>query len=318
MNEIAENAGNSSARPVAVCVCTFRRPRQLSRLLSALLEIRQPGAICFVIVDNDGLDPAVEALVADFRTRVGAPVEYVVECRPGISAARNTAIRVARRSGAGLIAMLDDDEWPSRDWLLNLLAAQKASGAAAVGGPVEPVFEPNSPVPKKFEQLWSVRQGRLKGRLYVYCTCNCLLDLHGIAFLGDTPFPEDFGVSGGEDAVFFRRLFFAGARMAWTEEALVFEEIPAHRATLDWMRRRWYRHGNVGLRCELAAPGPGDLRPFLKTALLCARLPLYPLLSRNPVRGALLWFLEAERVRGRIAAHFGLVREEYARSSANS
>jgi succinoglycan biosynthesis protein ExoM len=282
-----------------------------------LLEIRRPPLTCFIIVDNDGQDTAVEELVADFRARVEAPVEYVVERRAGISAARNMAVAAARRSGARLIAMLDDDEWPSPDWLLNLLATQRASGAVAVGGPVEPVFDPDSPVPKRFEALWAVRQGQLEGRLYVYCTCNCLLDLDAILFLGDRPFPEDFGASGGEDSVFFRRLFFAGSAMAWADEAIVFEEIPRDRATLAWIRRRWYRHGNVGLRTERAAPGRGKLPPVLKTALLCLRLPLYPLLSNSRARGPFLWVLEAERVGGRIAAHFGSVCKDYGRAETS-
>jgi succinoglycan biosynthesis protein ExoM len=186
-----------------------------------------------------------------------------------------------------------------------------------VGGPVEPVFESDSNVPKKFEKLWSVREGRLSGRIFVYCTCNCLIDLDAVAFLGDRPFPEDFGLSGGEDAFFFRKLFFAGMHMTWAQEAVVFEGVPPQRATLAWMRRRWFRHGSAGLRCELAVPGPRDIPPLLKTALLFARLPLYPLLSRSPVRSAYLWILEAERIMGRIAAHFGVIREEYARPAVD-
>lgn len=313
MNEVAGSIRHSPARPAAVCLCTFRRPKQLSRLLTALLSIVRPPSTGFVIVDNDGEDPAIGALVAEFRAATEARVEYVVERRPGISAARNAAVVTARSMGAAAIAMLDDDEWPSRDWLAKLLAAQEISGAGAVGGPVRPVFDAGSSVPKNLEGLWSVREGRLNGKLYVYCTCNCLLDLDAIAFLGDKPFPEDFGMSGGEDAVFFRKLFFSGVRMAWAEDATVFEEIPAERATLGWMRRRWYRHGNAGLRSERAAPGQSDLPPLLKTALLCARLPFYPLLSRSTASGPFLWLLEAERVGGRIAAHFGSVREEYGR-----
>ena len=316
MKQSAEGTMQSPPDLIVICICTFRRPRQLSRLLSTLLTIARPPSAGFVIVDNDGDDPAIGDLVARFRNVVTAPVEFIVERRQGIAAARNAAVEVARRMGAVTIAMLDDDEWPSCDWLPRLLAARDASGARAIGGPVRPVFEAASSVPKNLESLWSVRQGRLNGKPYVYCTCNCLIDLDALAFLGDRPFPEDFGLSGGEDAVFFRRLFFAGVQMAWADDAVVFEEIPAERASLAWMRRRWYRHGNVGLRCERVAPGPGRLPPVLKTILLCMRLPFYPFLSRRRVPDPFLWVLEAERIRGRIAAHFGVFREEYATSES--
>jgi succinoglycan biosynthesis protein ExoM len=317
MNDMINGIRLTSANSVAICVCTFCRPKQLSRLLFALRSLARPQCTSFVIVDNDGSDPAIRSLVEDFHAAVGVAVEYIVERRPGISAARNTAVATARRMGAELIAMLDDDEWPSRDWLLSLLAARQASQAIAVGGPVQPVFDAGSSVAKKFEILWSVREGRLNGKVYVYCTCNCLLDLAAIAFLGDRPFPEDFGISGGEDSVFFRRLFFAGVRMAWAKDALVFEEIPPERASLAWMRRRWYRHGNVGLWSERAAPGHGSPPSFLKTILLCARFPIYPVVTRSAVRDPFLWVLEAERIRGRIAAHFGSVSQDYVRTTTN-
>jgi hypothetical protein len=105
--------------------------------------------------------------------------------------------------------------------------------------------------------------------------------------------------------------------MAWADKAVVFEDIPAGRASMAWMRRRWFRHGNVGVRCEAAAPGRNDLPSLLKTALLCARFPLYPLLSRSAARGSFLWVLEWERIRGRIAAHLGARSEDYRQPDAN-
>jgi succinoglycan biosynthesis protein ExoM len=298
---------------VAVCVCTYNRPRQLARLLDSLLKLARPAATMFVIVDNDSGTPETRDPVRKFREQCGAPVEYVVEARPGISAARNAGFAAARRAGARMLAMLDDDEWATSDWLMKLLETRNATGAGVVGGPVYPVFTAQKQKSGKYEKLWSVQKGSLNGRLYVYCTCNCLVDLSAAAFLGDHPFPEQFGLTGGEDAVFFRRLHFAGVVMAWSDEAVLFEEIREDRATFGWLRRRWYRHGNAGVRCERAAPDPRGLSPLLRTALLCARLPVYPLVNRKAFDAPLIWMLEAEKVRGRIACHLGMVLEEYGR-----
>jgi succinoglycan biosynthesis protein ExoM len=269
-----------------------------------------------VIVDNDGSSRKTESAVRDFQARCGAPVKLIVESEPGLSAARNAALRAARSAGAKTVALLDDDEWPSSQWLTKLIEIQSRSGAAVVGGPVHPVFARGSGPPKKYERLWSVQEGRLAGRTHVYCTCNCLLDLSAVEFLGDQPFPGEFGFTGGEDVVFFRRLHSAGIRMAWSDEAIAFEEISAERASLGWLRRRWYRLGNIGVKCERAAPIPGALPPLPKTVLLALRLLIYPLADLRVLTMPLLWLLEAERIRGRVASHAGTVVMQYGREGA--
>ena len=303
---------------VAVCVCTYRRTRQLSRLLDSFLQLTRPAATIFVIVDNDGCNPRTAALVLKFRDSCGSRVEYVTEPGLGISAARNAALATARIAGATAVAMLDDDEWPSPDWLAKMLETRNATGADVIGGPVRPVFTGRKRPPEKYERLWSVQRGLLNGRLHVYCTCNCLIQVSAAKLLGDRPFPDEFGLTGGEDVVFFRRLHFAGVKMAWCDEAVVFEEFAEDRATLAWMRRRWYRHGNAGVRCERASPNPVGLSPLAKTALLCVRLPVYPLFNRAALRMPVLWMLEAEKVRGRIASHLGMVHLDYRRSHCHS
>jgi succinoglycan biosynthesis protein ExoM len=272
----------------------------------------------FVVVDSGGRDPQMEALVAGFRETSRARVEYVAEAYPGISAARNAAVAAARAAGAAAVAMLDDDEWPSDEWLTRLIETQVATGAAVVGGPVKPVFASRPERIRKYEKLWSVQKGSLNGRLHVYCTCNCLFDLSAVEALGIAPFPEQFGFTGGEDVVFFRRLHFAGVPMAWSDEAVVFEDVPEERASFAWMRRRWYRHGNAGVQCEKAAPDPKGPSPFFKTVALCARLPLYPLFNRRALHAPLLWILECEKLRGRIASHLGRVRVHYGRAGSAS
>jgi succinoglycan biosynthesis protein ExoM len=285
-------------------------------VLDSLASLARPESTVFVVVDNDGRDPDVERQVQWFRALSGARVEYVIESSSGISAARNAAIKAAQLLGAHAVAMLDDDELATPDWLMKLLETRKATGAGVVGGPVHPVFSAPRKNLERYAALWSVRQGRLKGRVYVYCTCNCLIDLQAAATVGEPPFALEFGLTGGEDVVFFRRLFFAGVEMAWCENALLYEEVGDERATVGWMRRRWYRHGNVGVRCERAAPGPGDVPPLLKTAMLVLRLPFYPILNPRVFAAPLLWLLESDRLRGRLACHFGLITAQYRRPVA--
>jgi succinoglycan biosynthesis protein ExoM len=305
---------DSSEPRVAVCLCTFKRPAQLTRLLDSLLAIARPPSTAFVIVDNDGTDPDVEQRVKAFASACKDHVEFRVQHKPGISAARNAAIATARTVGANLVAMLDDDEWASPGWLMELLKTRELAGVAVVGGPVEPVFPQDRAPAQQYRRLWSVPPGRMHGRTYVYCTANCLVELSALDGLGEAPFDDRFGLTGGEDSALFRRLFFSGVTMAWAERALLYQDFSPERADMDWMRKRWYRQGNIGVECERASPDPRGLAALPKSLLLLARLPFYPLFNRNAFRAPLLWQLESERVRGRIARHLGYGFEEYARA----
>jgi succinoglycan biosynthesis protein ExoM len=309
---------SSQTLPVAVCVCTYQRPLQLSRLLDSLANIARPSSTSFIVVDNDGSDAEIEERVAQFRNRSRARVEYVVERTAGIAAARNTAVASACAMGAKTIAMLDDDEWAPPEWLSELIKVRDVSGAAVVGGPVRPVFEAGTSDIEGYESLWSIGKGSRDGRVFVSCTCNCLIETSATSALGNDPFPTNFGLTGGEDAVFFRRLHNAGVKMEWAENAVLFEAVPRVRARFSWMRQRWYRQGNVGVACERIARSPGEIPPLLKTLLLFGRLPFYPMFNRAALRLPRIWQLEWAKLRGRVAAHAGMVFQEYARSATSS
>ncbi len=303
---------------IVVAVCTYKRPDFLSRLLESFETLRAPKDCAFVVVDNHGEDPAVGDLVSGFEARTGRAAHYVVEREPGISAARNACFAKARELGAQTIAMLDDDEWVTPDWLEALLRTRDQSGAKVVGGPVRPVFSEARRALDRHARFWSVEREFLHGKPFVFCTCNFLLEMDAVAFLGETPFDPEFGITGGGDTVFFRQLANAGAPMAWAEDAYIYEEIPDSRASVKWLRQRRYRMGNVAFRWEQETPAPGDMDPRLKTVLAILRLPFYPLMSREKSDRLLAWLLEFDKVRGRAAAQFGSRYSEYSRPDAGA
>jgi succinoglycan biosynthesis protein ExoM len=297
-------------RPVGVAICTFRRPEGLARLLAAL-PAAAPEAAVVLVVDNDGDDPWVAAAVAEARAG-GLDVRLSVEPRPGISAARNRAFAEAEAAGIGLLALIDDDEWPAPGWLAALLGHRRETGAAVVGGVVRPVF-PSAEL-EPYARFWSVLPQMREGRPFVHATSNALVDLACLEGVPRPLFEDAYGLSGGGDVVFFAGLFARGVAMAWAEAAVVFEEVPAARASWAWVRRRRYRVGNhMALEEERRV---GRVRAALKTLGLCLRLPVYPLLGREPEARLAGWWLEAAKVRGRIAAHLGRQVVEYARDGA--
>src|SRR5450755_1272078 len=128
---------------VCVCVCTYKRPQCLQRLLKELAAQDTQGLFTFsiVVADNDELQSAKSA-VFDFAAQGSVPIKYCVEPQQGIALARNKAIENA---SGDFMALIDDDEFPTKDWLLNLLKTCEEYQVDGVLGPVKRHFDGEPP-----------------------------------------------------------------------------------------------------------------------------------------------------------------------------
>src|SRR4051812_35988309 len=103
---------------ICVCICTCGRPQMLERLLNHL-EGQQTGdvfEISVVVADNDR-EQSAKITVESFAAKSQIPITYCCEPRRNIALARNKALEYAR---GDFVAFIDDDEFPSADWLLLL------------------------------------------------------------------------------------------------------------------------------------------------------------------------------------------------------
>ena len=311
--------GAAATAPLrAIGIATYRRPAGLARAIDhvAAAVAHAGGTATLIVVDNDGADPAVAETAARHAAAGGLSLDFSVEQRPGIAAARNAIFARADCLGVRWLAMLDDDEWPLPGWLSALEARMDDTGAAVVGGPVMPVFPAAAARLQRIARFWSVQPQMLDGRPFVFCTCNFLVDLDAIRDHPRPLFDDRFGLSGGGDTVFFRSLFNAGHAMAWARDAVMEEDVPPSRASVAWMRTRRFRVGNHAVNWETR--DHGWLRPLLKTCALSLRLAIYPLLGREPEAWAWGWVFELDKVMGRWNAHRGRLFMEYARDASGN
>lgn len=245
-----ESVAPNSRQSVVVAVLTFKRPDDLAlalpRLLAQVEAVDTPASV--LVIDNDP-EASGRKTVAD----VGSPlVRYVHEPRPGIAAARNRAL--SESLDKDVLVFIDDDEVPSANWLRDLLELYRATGAAAVVGPVISEYA-RTPDPWISEGRFFDRRRLPTGTmLTVAATNNLLLDLHQIRSLG-LDFDERFGLSGGSDTLFTRRLAKLGGLMVWCDEAYVVDRVPTSRLTRQWVLRRALRSGNSSARVGLELAG---------------------------------------------------------------
>jgi glycosyltransferase involved in cell wall biosynthesis len=119
---------------VSVIIPTFNRAPSLVRLLEDLG--RQDGSLEYevIVVDNGSSDDTASTVAR--RRAADSRVRYLREPMPGASCARNAGIAVAT---APILAFIDDDVCPSRDWIASIYRAFEAHPEIdCVGGRIEP------------------------------------------------------------------------------------------------------------------------------------------------------------------------------------
>ncbi len=203
------------------------------------LEEQQTGSLfnySVVIVDNDMAESARQ-IVELYAAQSKISIEYYVEPEQNIALARNKAVENAK---GDFIALIDDDEFPEGDWLLNLFKAFHQYHADAVLGPVKPYFEIDPPewiVKGKLYERKSFQTGTIICDAKDTRTGNVLLSKQ-VFENRDSRFDAHFGKTGGEDCDFFRRMIQRGGLLVWCNEACVNEIVPAERLRRSYFVKR--------------------------------------------------------------------------------
>ena len=299
---------------VDVAIATYRRPKGLARLLHGLGRLRFPEAapeLRVVVVDNDA-EGSARAVCEDAQGWLDLPLVHCLEKRRGIPQARNAAVAAALER-ADFLAFIDDDEVPSPLWLAELLRVQAATGADAVAGPCEPVFE--EPVPRWVERGGFFLRARhaTGARIGSAFTHNVLVRTRTLARLGSL-FDERMALSGGSDVELFRRFAAGGHAIVWADEARVFEWVPRSRANARWILERAFR---VGASSAFIDRHRGE-RPVSRAHLLAhggwclaKAATLLPVGALRGRAGAIRALRLAAFGAGRIGGLAGVHREEY-------
>jgi len=241
---------------LSICICTYKRPVLLLRLLQAIWEQAAEHSVEVIVVDNDPAQSA-SAVLAEMGQLFSSSLIAVNLANPNISLARNAAIAAAK---GDWIIMIDDDEVPVPTWLQQLLAAQLAHNADVVFAPVLPEYAEATPDWIRRGAYFDRRRLPTGTRIdhrdarsgNVLIRHVLLQQLTASQQGGIGPFDPAYGTTGGEDTMLFRRLDAMGAVMVWCDEAPADEYIPAERATAKWLLQRSYRTGQLFIRTELA------------------------------------------------------------------
>ena len=266
---------------ISVLICTRDRAGQLETCLRHLDRLEYPR-FEVVVVDNAPTSDAVRTLVEGRPG--GVTYRYAVEPRPGLSWARNAGIAAA--SGE-IIAFLDDDEEPERDWLAGLAGGfARSNDIGCVTGMILPAC-----LDTQAQEWFEWAGGHSKGRGFTSAIfsrhgpqnplfplppfgtgANMAFRREALARIGgfDVAMGAGTPTRASEDTLALTLVLLAGYRIAYEPAALTRHH---HRRDTDSLRRQLYGYG-VGVAAYYAAllrHRPGLLPALLRLAPAAAR-----------------------------------------------
>ncbi len=264
---------------VSVVIATYDRPALLAETLASCMgqQNRAGQSREIVIVDNHPSQSGRKVVEA-MASNTPIPIRYVADPVRNMSALRNRGFAEA---GGRWVAFIDDDEVADHDWLDELTAAARDTGAAVAVGPRlarfaggrPPAYDPGGSqfardlhLPDR--SVIDLTQPDGKPR-YGLGTGNSLFDVTACFPKKAKPMRLEFGDAGGEDAELFARLHRQGRKIVWAAKALVTETVPLHRTSVEYrlLRTRRETQHYVSIYLDAAA------QPlWVGTVLICKGL----------------------------------------------
>jgi glycosyltransferase involved in cell wall biosynthesis len=216
----------------------------LFQTLERLTCIERPGAPWELIVINNHSTDQTERVLDIFVSRL--PLRRVFEAEPGLSHARNAAIRHAT---GDYVIWTDDDALVDKDWLCAYERAVKRwPDAAVLGGPVRPRFEGTPPVwlADTLQEVGGAFASRELGTEPIELDGRDKIP-YGINFVvrmrEQRQFPYDPNLGRkhgagalGEETAVIRAIFASGGTGWWVPDALVEHWVPKERQSVKYLR----------------------------------------------------------------------------------
>ncbi|PNK08028.1 glycosyl transferase [Cylindrospermopsis raciborskii S07] len=132
----------SSPELVSIVICTLNRCCSLEKTLKSLNQINYRYFEVIIIDSSD--DESTRKMVDELKMDLDFPIQIFRSSVKNISVSRNMG---TQKSSGKIVAFIDDDAIPQRDWLDKLLATYTLKGdkCAGVGGSVKDMTKGDLP-----------------------------------------------------------------------------------------------------------------------------------------------------------------------------
>lgn len=228
---------------IVIGLCTFNRNEQLKEALDSLSHIILPeNTECILLLIDNNQHGDAKYIFDAYHDDFPFKSYYIHEEHAGLCHARNCLLKHAIIHGATAVAMFDDDEIVTQEWLVELNKSYKENNCDGVSGTVYRLLQQNSS--KFIKSIWKNGKEQPNTQIKFLGTGNCMFsskiihpDNMGIQF------DNSFGLSGREDVVFSFDAQLKGAKFFSAPNAIVIEKFPKERCTFKYLLRRWMENG---------------------------------------------------------------------------
>lgn len=245
---------------LSLIIATYNRSASLIRALESVAQQNAPASEweC-VVINNNSTDDTQERFAEFVAAHPDLNIRMVTELRQGLSFARNRGIR---ESEAEYIAIIDDDERISPDFITSYISLfDSTPDAVAAGGPIVAEYPSGRPrwmshfterpVANTMyfgDKVREFPEGRIPGggnmairrsavrRYGVFDT--------SLGYVGES-------LVGGEESDLFERLRIAEAKYYYVPTAVMYHIIPPEKLTANYLSRLSYNIGVSQLRRAL-------------------------------------------------------------------
>ena len=245
---------------LSLIVATYNRSASLIRALESVAQQNAPASEweC-VVINNNSTDDTQERFAEFVAAHPDLNMRMVTELRQGLSFARNRGIR---ESEAEYIAIIDDDERISPDFITSYISLfDSTPDAVAAGGPIVAEYPSGRPRWMSHfterpiantmyfgDKVREFPEGRIPGggnmamrrsavrRYGVFDT--------SLGYVGES-------LVGGEECDLFERLRIAEAKYYYVPTAVMYHIIPPEKLTANYLSRLSYNIGVSQLRRAL-------------------------------------------------------------------
>ena len=242
---------------LSLIVATYNRSASLIRALESVAQQNAPASEweC-IVINNNSSDDTQERFAEFAAAHPDLNMRMVTELRQGLSFARNRGIR---ESEAEYIAIIDDDERISPDFITSYISLfDSTPDAVAAGGPIVAEYPSGRPrwmshfterpVANTMyfgDKVREFPEGRIPGggnmalrrsavrRYGVFDT--------SLGYVGES-------LIGGEESDLFERLRIAEAKYYYVPTAVMYHIIPPEKLTQKYLSRLSYNVGVSQLR----------------------------------------------------------------------
>ena len=224
---------------ILICICTFKRNKELIRCLKEFKNIKIPRSIKikFLVLDNTKNFLSKE-IVKKFKKKFKFPLLHLNEKKRGVVNARNRCLKEIKKIKCEYAVFFDDDCIVDKKWFLNFYKLNIENKIEIVTGPqvhnnkIANLFEKDHK--KDLDSVKWAATNNVAVKRELLIRENIFFD---IAL-------NKFGM--GEDQLFFLKLKKKGYKILWSKTLKVKEKTHRNRLDSKWIKDRSYRLGVIG------------------------------------------------------------------------